>query len=125
MVGLAVADVMNEGEQIMSHSSNMARHARKGADQVRSSARKMRRVAEQERDGIMHTVQKMGNEAVGALKDGYDDLRETASDYIDEGRSRFDSMERQLETRVKQRPLAAVLMAIGAGFVAGLLYSRR
>jgi ElaB/YqjD/DUF883 family membrane-anchored ribosome-binding protein len=109
----------------MSHSSNMARHAKHGAHQARSAARRMRRVAEQERDGLMHTVQKMRNEAVGAVKDRYDDLRDTASDYIDEGRSRMKSMERQFESRVKERPVATVLIALGAGFVAGLLYSRR
>ena len=103
----------------------MARHAKHGAHQVRSAARRVRRVAEQERNGIVHTVQKMGNDAVGALKDGYDDLRETASDYVDEGRSRLQSMERQFESRVKERPIATVLIALGAGFFAGLLYSRR
>jgi ElaB/YqjD/DUF883 family membrane-anchored ribosome-binding protein len=73
----------------------------------------------------MHTVQKIGNEAVGVVKDGYEDLRETAADYVDQGRTKVESWEQSLEKRVKQRPLRSVLMAVGLGFVAGFLYSRR
>ena len=102
----------------MSHSSNMARHARRGAKQLKQEARHAR-------NGVMHTVQKMGNEAVDALRDGYGELRDTASNYISQGRDRAESLERSVEKQIKQHPLTSVMAGIGIGFVAGILFSRR
>ena len=79
------------------HASNAGRHARRGAKQLRHRA-------EEARNGVMDTVHKMGNEAVGAIRDGYDDLRETASDYVSQGRERVGDFERSIEKRVKQNP---------------------
>lgn len=101
-----------------SHASNMARHARRGA-------KRMRHTAEEARNGVMHTVREMGNDAVGVLRDGYDDLRETASDYIGQGRDKFESMEHSVEKQIKQHPLTSVMASLGIGFLAGFLFSRR
>lgn len=100
------------------HASNAGRHARRGAKQLRHRA-------EEARNGVMDTVHKMGNEAVGAIRDGYDDLRETASDYVSHGRERVGDLERSVEKRIKQNPLATVMTCLGLGFLVGLLYSRR
>jgi ElaB/YqjD/DUF883 family membrane-anchored ribosome-binding protein len=102
----------------MSHTSNMARHARRGAKQLRHRA-------DEARDGVMHTVQKMGTEAVDALRDGYGELRDTASDYVSQGRDRVESLERSVEKQIKQHPLTSVMTCLGIGFLAGLLYWRR
>jgi ElaB/YqjD/DUF883 family membrane-anchored ribosome-binding protein len=99
------------------HASNAARQARRGAKQVR-------RHAEEARNGVMDTVHKMGNEAVGALRDGYDDLRETASDYVSHGRERVGDFERSIEKRVKQNPMTTILTCLGLGFLVGFLYRR-
>lgn len=101
-----------------SHASNMARHARRGGKRVRHAA-------DEARNGVMHTVREMGNEAVGALRDGYDDLRDTASDYIGQGREKFESVEQSVEKQIKQHPLTSVMASLGIGFLLGFLYSRR
>ncbi len=101
-----------------SHSKNMARHARNGAKQLKHDA-------ERTRNGVVHTVQKMGAETVGALRDGYDGLRETASDYISEGRDRAESLEHSVEQQIKQHPLTSVMASLGIGFLAGVIFSRR
>jgi ElaB/YqjD/DUF883 family membrane-anchored ribosome-binding protein len=101
-----------------SHSKNMGRHARNGARQLKHDA-------ERTRNGVMHTVQKMGGEAVDALRDGYDGLRETASGYINDGFDRAESLERSVEKQIEQRPLAAVMVSLGIGFLAGILFTRR
>ena len=100
------------------HASNAARQARRGAKQVR-------RHAEEARNGVIDTVHKMGNEAVGALRDGYDDLHETASDYVRQGRKHVGDFERSVEKRIKQNPISTVLTCLGLGFLIGFLYTRR
>ncbi|HEY2826490.1 MAG TPA: hypothetical protein VGJ04_02735, partial [Pirellulales bacterium] len=102
----------------MSHTSNIRRQARRGAKQLRHQA-------DEARNGVMHTVQKMGSEAVGAIRDGYDDLRETASDYVNHGVDRVESLEQSFEKQVKQHPMSSVLTCLGIGFLAGVLFSRR
>ena len=100
------------------HASNAARHARRGAKQLR-------RQAEEARNGVMDTVHKMGHEAVGALRDNYDDLHETASDYVRQGRKQIGNFERSIEKRVKQNPMTTIFTCLGLGFLVGFLYTRR
>ena len=102
----------------MPHTRNMARHARNGAKQLKHDAQRARK-------GVMHTVQKMGSEAVDALRDGYGDLRETAADYIGQGRDHAKSLERSMQRQIKQYPLTSVLASLGIGFLAGCFFSRR
>ena len=109
----------------MATHTNMENHARRSAKEIRSAGRRLRHAAEAEANGIVHSVQKVGNEAAQAVRDGYEGIRDTAEDYVDQGRKKFKSMERDLERRIKQRPLGAVLIGIGVGFVAGFLYCRR
>jgi ElaB/YqjD/DUF883 family membrane-anchored ribosome-binding protein len=101
-----------------SHSKNVARHARNGAKQLKHDT-------ERTRNDVMHTVQKMGSEAVDAVRDGYDGLRETASGYINDGFDRAESLERSVEKQIGQRPLTSVMASLGIGFLAGVLFTRR
>jgi ElaB/YqjD/DUF883 family membrane-anchored ribosome-binding protein len=108
-----------------SHTSNAENHARRSAKEIRTAGRRLRRAVAVERNGVMRTVQKVGNEAAQAVRDSYEGIRETAEDYVDQGRRKFKSAERNLERRIKQRPLEAVFIGIAMGFVTGFIYSRR
>jgi ElaB/YqjD/DUF883 family membrane-anchored ribosome-binding protein len=109
----------------MSHSSNMARHARRSAQEVRSTAKRLKRTAAAESNGVLHTVQRVGSEAVGAVREGYEGLRDTAMEYADQGRDQVRSIEQSFEKRVKRNPMTSVLVATGIGFVLGMFCSRR
>ena len=109
----------------MSHTSNMSRHARRGAKHVRNAARHLRDVAEHEQNGILHTVQKVGNEAVDAVREGYEGLRDGAADYVEQGRAKVESMEQSLEREIKQRPFTSIMVGTAVGFLLGCLFSRR
>jgi hypothetical protein len=67
----------------------------------------------------------MKSDAAGALKEGIEHLEETAADYVKEGRARARSMEISAKRAIRGRPIAAMLVAIGLGFLAGRLSSRR
>ena len=102
----------------MSHSSNMAKHARRGAKQARSAAQHVRTVAKHEGNGLLHTTQRVGNEAVSAVKEGYEGLRDTAAEYLDEGRERVQTLERLRSppgspAANDQRPIGSRLRLLG------------
>jgi ElaB/YqjD/DUF883 family membrane-anchored ribosome-binding protein len=85
----------------------------------------MRNTAEEEGNGMMHTFQQMGGEAIDAVKDGYEGVRNTAQEYVDQGRARVGSLEQSFERQVQQRPVSSIFAALGVGFLAGLLFCRR
>ncbi|MBC6983207.1 MULTISPECIES: DUF883 domain-containing protein [unclassified Caulobacter] len=55
------------------------------------------------------------------VRDSADDLRARAQQYYDDGRIRLDEAQTYLVERVKERPIAATLTAVGAGVLIGLL----
>jgi len=73
----------------------------------------------------MHTIHKVGNDAVKAARNGYEDLRDAAGDYVDRGRATAKSMEHSIENQIKERPLSTVLLSLGLGFLAGYVFARR
>lgn len=109
----------------MRHASNVAKNARKGAHQVRTAAHDLKRSARNHAGTIASTFQRMGSETVEAVKEGVEDLGDKMSDYVKQGRAKVKSFEETLDEAVQQRPLTAVLTALGVGFLFGCFYARR
>jgi ElaB/YqjD/DUF883 family membrane-anchored ribosome-binding protein len=70
-------------------------------------------------------MQKVRSEVADALHDGIEDLRDTASGYMEQGRDRVMGLEESFEDTVQRRPLTSVFAAVGLGFLVGLFFSRR
>jgi ElaB/YqjD/DUF883 family membrane-anchored ribosome-binding protein len=131
-VALSGPDISNNscsgfssGEPIMSQSSNMKRHVRAGAKEMRHAARHVRKSASDEADSVIQSARDAGNHFADAVKSGVNNLRGTASDYLDQGRAKAYDMEQVVEHRIQDRPLNSILMALGAGFVLGFIFTRR
>ena len=54
-----------------------------------------------------------------------DEFVGAAKERINQARSEFESIDRELRTFVKERPIVAMLGAIVTGYVVGRLFSRR
>ena len=109
----------------MRHASNMTKHARKGAHQVRAAARDLKSTARNHAGSIAGTFRRMGSDTASAVKEGVGDLRERASNIAKQGRAKAQSMEESLEHSIQERPLAAMMMALGLGFMIGVVFARR
>jgi ElaB/YqjD/DUF883 family membrane-anchored ribosome-binding protein len=109
----------------MSHSNNIARNSRKAAEEVRDEAQSMIDTVQERASNIAHNVQQMGADAATAVKEQVQQVRDTAVGYYEDGRDRAVQLEKRLEKRVKQHPMNSVLIAIGAGFLLGMLFRRR
>jgi ElaB/YqjD/DUF883 family membrane-anchored ribosome-binding protein len=57
--------------------------------------------------------------------DGVDAVRETAQEFIDQGRAKAQELTESMEDRVREQPVKSVLIAAGVGFVLGLFFLRR
>jgi ElaB/YqjD/DUF883 family membrane-anchored ribosome-binding protein len=109
----------------MSQSANMKRHVRAGAKEVRHAARQLRDTANDEVHSVMQSARKAGDHFNEAVRTGVNNLRESASDYLDQGRAKAQDMEEMVEQRIANRPLQSILIALGLGFLIGLFCMRR
>jgi ElaB/YqjD/DUF883 family membrane-anchored ribosome-binding protein len=112
----------------MSHashaSSNMARNSRKAAEEMRDGAHSVIETVQEKAGNIAHNVQKMGSDAASAVKEQVEHVRESAVGYWEDGRDRAMQLEHRLESTVQERPITSVLIAVGCGFLIGLLCRR-
>ncbi len=109
----------------MPNSSNIKRHARRSAREVRHAARSVRSSANNQAHTVLRAVNKVRAEVTDALKEGIDDLREVATGYVEQGRDTARSLGETFEGGVQERPLTAVVAALGLGFLVGCFFSRR
>jgi ElaB/YqjD/DUF883 family membrane-anchored ribosome-binding protein len=63
-------------------------------------------------------TRRMANESVEALRD-------TANQYLDEGKIRVREFSETLQSRVQDQPVKSILVATAVGFLLGVLWGRR
>jgi len=51
--------------------------------------------------------------------------KETAGHYVDGSKHKYEEIEDQVVTYIREKPMKAVLVAAGAGLLLGYLFSRR
>jgi ElaB/YqjD/DUF883 family membrane-anchored ribosome-binding protein len=93
--------------------SNVSQSARGASDTIREKGRDVR-----------DTVQQMGATAKDMAQAGWETARDTASDYLDRGREKATELGETLEIQIRSRPIRALLIAAGVGFLAGMLLKR-
>ena len=69
-------------------------------------------------------LRNLGSQAREAATQTYDQLRQQAGDYYEQGRDRAREMEQSLEQYVQEKPIQALLMAAGVGMLLGILWKR-
>jgi ElaB/YqjD/DUF883 family membrane-anchored ribosome-binding protein len=65
------------------------------------------------------------HERVDAVADSIDALRERANEYVEQGRERATEFVEDVEGKIQERPVVALLVAAAVGFVLGCFLSRR
>ena len=67
----------------------------------------------------------MENRMTTTTHEQYEEFRETAAEYYQQGRKVADEYGKHLEEFVREEPVKALAMAVGVGIAVGLLFSRR
>ncbi len=70
-------------------------------------------------------VQELGRITRDIANDTMGVLKENAGEYYDQGIEKAKSMEQNLESRIRDNPLQALLIAVGLGFLVGMIFRRR
>lgn len=82
------------------------------------------RLADQAKE-VKRDLQEMGQTVRDAAQEKIGQVGEKASEYYDEGRDSVHGVACACEQFVRQRPLRAVLIAAGVGWLLGVLWKRR
>ncbi len=94
-------------------SSDPTSTARNVAESVREKGRDVR-----------DTIQQMGSTANDMAQAGWESARDTAGEYLDKGRQKAKDLGHTLDIQIRTRPIPALLIAAGVGFLAAMLLSR-
>jgi ElaB/YqjD/DUF883 family membrane-anchored ribosome-binding protein len=81
--------------------------------------------AQQATESMTETLQDAGATAKRMAAEGYETIRDTASEYLDMGKARAREVGENLQERVREQPIAALAVAAAAGFLVGVLLMRR
>lgn len=74
---------------------------------------------------IANSLTRVGKEKVaegrGRAKEEYKNLLETGEHYVDVAKDEFGQVEKQIKDTIREKPLTAVISAIGIGFLLAVL----
>jgi len=73
---------------------------------------------------VTNDLQEMGNIASDAVQTNLEQMRESASDYYEQGRDEVHKVEHSFETYIKDRPVKSLLIAAGVGLFLGRFWKR-
>jgi ElaB/YqjD/DUF883 family membrane-anchored ribosome-binding protein len=97
------------------------RTAEQIGEKVKDAGSHLRERSGEMMEGARQTAQDLGRRA----QEGFEKVRERASDYMDQGRQQLHAMGETVQDQVQERPMSAILVACGIGFLLGVLWTRR
>ena len=74
---------------------------------------------------VARDFHQVGGAAKQMAADSVAAVRDTAYQYLDEGRSRVRHLGTGVQSHVQEQPLKALLIAAGVGFLLGAIWTRR
>lgn len=74
---------------------------------------------------ITQDVSQMGKIARDVAEETLGQLRESATEYKDQGLDKIQEVERTIEDYIRERPIKTILIAAGVGLLLGRFWMRR
>jgi ElaB/YqjD/DUF883 family membrane-anchored ribosome-binding protein len=90
-----------------------------------STVRSKRDEMTEQMSTVAKDLQEMGASARRVAGDSVEALRDSANEYIEEGRARVRELTDTVQTRIQEQPMTSILVATAVGFLLGVLWVRR
>jgi ElaB/YqjD/DUF883 family membrane-anchored ribosome-binding protein len=91
---------------------------------VKEGAGKVREAVVEAVEDVWGRLNEAGSDAGERARDRIGSLRDSASEYLQEGRSRAHDLETTMERTIRTQPLTSVLVAAGIGCLIGAIWRR-
>jgi ElaB/YqjD/DUF883 family membrane-anchored ribosome-binding protein len=88
------------------------------------SGSNVKEVVREKTSDVRGTIQQMGSSAKEMAQAGWETARDTAGEYLDKGRQKAKELGQTLDDQIRTRPIPALLIAAGIGFLAAILLTR-
>ena len=98
--------------------------SRRSRSRRNESAAELEQAARADAAKVGESFEDIGRHARDYAEQKIETLRDTASGYIEQGRDTARHLEKRVESRLVEKPLQSLLIAVGIGFVLGLFYRR-
>ena len=108
-----------------SHANRMGNSTREMGHSASAVAESIGNAAMDQAHRLGEQAQQWQESASKMAQDTYSTVRDSASEYIQQGRERAMQLEKSAETFIHDQPLKSILIAAGIGFVCGFLLMRR
>jgi len=90
-----------------------------------SNVRSKRDEMTEQMSSVAKDLQEMGASARRVAGDSVEALRDSANEYLEEGRERVRELSDTVQTRIQEQPMTSILVATAVGFLLGVLWVRR
>jgi ElaB/YqjD/DUF883 family membrane-anchored ribosome-binding protein len=90
-----------------------------------STVRSKRDEMTEQMSSVAKDLQEMGTSAKRMAGDSVEALRDSANEYLEEGRARVRELSDTVQTRIQEQPMTSILVATAVGFLLGVLWIRR
>jgi ElaB/YqjD/DUF883 family membrane-anchored ribosome-binding protein len=90
-----------------------------------NTVRSKRADVSEQASSMANDLQEMGASARRMAGDSVEALRDTANEYLEEGRARVRELSDTVQTRIQEQPMTSILVATAVGFLLGVLWVRR
>jgi ElaB/YqjD/DUF883 family membrane-anchored ribosome-binding protein len=74
---------------------------------------------------LAEDVRELGHAAKRTVAHGADAIRETANDYLEQGKTKAREAGEMMQEKVGEKPITSLLVAGAVGFLIGMLWVRR
>jgi len=108
-------------QQAATMESNMRDGAACAADAAKSFGADVKQAAQERFEQLRESAQEYVDEGRKFVDDG----RKMAGQYMDEGRKRAVELEHSIESQIRRQPLKSLLAATACGFLLGMLFVRK
>jgi ElaB/YqjD/DUF883 family membrane-anchored ribosome-binding protein len=74
---------------------------------------------------MMDSLEHAGTAVRDMATDGLHTLRDTAGEYVDQGRAKAREVQETVEEHVREEPMKSLMIAAAVGFLFGVFWTRR
>ncbi len=106
-------------------SANSGSDVRQGMDQLKGTAEHAKECVKETGHDVLGAVQQLGADASRTVQEKVGELKDTASQYLEQGKNKAVDLEHSIEDTIRKQPLTALLVAAGLGVAIGCLINRR
>ena len=115
---------MKMATSTMGYNSGMQQKTNDLRQSAQQAAGQVKETVKEGASEMLDGLRDMGDEVAQRARQGYETVRDSTADCMDQGRAKAREWEASIEHQIRAQPLTSLLVAVGVGFLVGAIWSR-